>query len=143
MTSERNAFLRDVLEDTREIQTAIDDAKQVVADQMEAFNKIVEERQKVEASKPPELTAEELPRIKKVAVIYESLAPEAAAAIFSTMVDDGYQLTVVKLLDSMQPRKASKVIEEINNDSELDSTTVLMLSSADRSTFADGYQSER
>lgn len=115
MTAERNAFLRDVLDDTREIQKSIDNAKQTVAAQMDAFNKIMTEKAKVEAAKPPELTAEELPRIKKVAVIYEGMAPEAAAAIFATMVQDGFELTVVKLLDSMQARKASKVIEEINN----------------------------
>ncbi len=93
-----------------EATAALARAAELAAQPLPALNPVVPA---VFADRPTPPNPNEAANIKRLALMYEAMAPNTAAKIFQEMADRGTMDTAVQILGQMRERQAGKVIAEI------------------------------
>jgi flagellar motility protein MotE (MotC chaperone) len=130
----RQKQLEMIYQDIRTERNVLDELRKQVGDEMKALNdrsasverKVGElDTQRQAATKTladiqkrqMDIDGSERKNIDKMASMYDSMAPEAAARILQQLADNGKLDTAVKLLSQMKERQAAKVLAEFGDAS--------------------------
>lgn len=121
-----------VHEDIRGERAALDELRTQVKSELEALNDALqnvekqrgtldEERKQISKNNQEmetrvlQVQKEEQKNLQKMSGMYNSMSPESAARILQNLADTGKMDTAVKVLGSMQERKAAQVLAELGD----------------------------
>jgi flagellar motility protein MotE (MotC chaperone) len=128
----KQKYLEMIFQDIKSEQTGVDELRKQLSAELEAAAKKVadvekkskelqQERQETkkkvdDATKTlTEYDGLETDRIKQVAGMYDTMAPESAAKILQTLAEGGNLETAIKILSHMKERQAAKILAEIRD----------------------------
>ena len=100
----------------KEIEDQAKGLEQLRLEVAEAVRKVKKERQLLEQTRL-EISQQEQRNIQRTALVYEKTSSTAAADIITNMCTDGQEEYAAKILYTMQPRSAAKVLGKVRDPS--------------------------